>query len=396
MSTFYFDNLNTSLIATGSLSARSLKDRFSDIVNVKDFGALGNGVADDTAAIQAALDVDSGAKMVYLPAGTYKITSALLLNNDNYITGAGRSAVLKSTHNGSVIAGKGVTPASGTNVRRYSGGGENFSIEGPTASLTSSVALDMRGCTMFKWSNILITNIHTGVFQGDGYSSYYNDYYGLDIVDVNTGYKSTTLGNENTVISGGVRSCVVGTTDSDNSHNKYIGLSVEGFTTAHETTSPAAVGINYITSRLESGTTGINLDSSCQDAVIISPYYQSITTPVSDNGANTIRFDNLALKVRRGSSVSCFFKQTINAAIGPIPAGGISQIAFTLTPPSGTSFFSSDSVTVNLPTIWPGTLMAGPLIANGTNTWYLPVYNPTASPVSVNASDYVFFVVKTV
>lgn len=43
-------------------------------VNVKEFGAKGDGVANDTAAIQAAI---ATSKNVYLPAGTYKITSAL-------------------------------------------------------------------------------------------------------------------------------------------------------------------------------------------------------------------------------------------------------------------------------------------------------------------------------
>ncbi len=42
--------------------------------NVKDFGAVGDGVTDDTVAIQAA--IDSG-KSVYFPAGHYKVTATL-------------------------------------------------------------------------------------------------------------------------------------------------------------------------------------------------------------------------------------------------------------------------------------------------------------------------------
>jgi hypothetical protein len=66
---------NLPVTATGSSASRSLKDRFADTVNVKDFGAVGDGVADDTAAIQAA--IDSGAEKVIATKGIYRITNTL-------------------------------------------------------------------------------------------------------------------------------------------------------------------------------------------------------------------------------------------------------------------------------------------------------------------------------
>ncbi|MGH7451063.1 MAG: glycosyl hydrolase family 28-related protein, partial [bacterium] len=46
------------------------------MLNVKDFGAKGDGIADDTTAIQAAIDAlpnDGG--VVFFPSGIYNITS---------------------------------------------------------------------------------------------------------------------------------------------------------------------------------------------------------------------------------------------------------------------------------------------------------------------------------
>lgn len=48
--------------------------------SVLDYGAIGNGIADDTSAIQATLDAAATAgTCIYIPSGTYKTTSALTI-----------------------------------------------------------------------------------------------------------------------------------------------------------------------------------------------------------------------------------------------------------------------------------------------------------------------------
>lgn len=57
----------------------SERDTQTNVINVKQYGALGNGTTDDTSTIQAAINYASGITSfggsVYFPAGTYSITS---------------------------------------------------------------------------------------------------------------------------------------------------------------------------------------------------------------------------------------------------------------------------------------------------------------------------------
>src|SRR5438552_3587176 len=53
-----------------------------EVINVKEFGAKGDGVTDDTTPIQNALNaVPSTGGTVLFPVGTYKISSTLLIQN---------------------------------------------------------------------------------------------------------------------------------------------------------------------------------------------------------------------------------------------------------------------------------------------------------------------------
>jgi hypothetical protein len=61
---------SSTVISTGSTTARTLANRFAEVVNVKDFGATGDGVTDDSIAINAAIAAATG-KVVYFPSGTY-------------------------------------------------------------------------------------------------------------------------------------------------------------------------------------------------------------------------------------------------------------------------------------------------------------------------------------
>lgn len=72
---------------------------YATAVNVKQCcGAVGNGVADDTAAITAAANLGQGA--VFIPAGTYNISSALPMLTSLHYYGVGNATILNGTSAG--------------------------------------------------------------------------------------------------------------------------------------------------------------------------------------------------------------------------------------------------------------------------------------------------------
>lgn len=155
----YFKN------ATG---AASVVGQSSSGVDVKSFGAIGDGVADDAPAIQAALNAvrDAGGGMVTVPYGTYKLTTLPLRIYKNthlrLINGATlvRGDVIKT------MIVNGVADASG-----YNGQG-NIIIEGGI--------WDMRGTGLTSPANCISIGHATNVIIRDAQFKDIPGYHGIE------------------------------------------------------------------------------------------------------------------------------------------------------------------------------------------------------------------------
>ena len=64
-----------------------------DQENARSYGAVGDGVADDTAALQAAIDASVGGRL-RIPAGRYRLTASLLLPSNVIVEGDGDQATV--------------------------------------------------------------------------------------------------------------------------------------------------------------------------------------------------------------------------------------------------------------------------------------------------------------
>lgn len=109
-----------------SFVTRKLQDKIDEQISVRDFGATGDGVTDDTAAIQRAIDqiwpfgysgTQGIRRRLHVPGGTYLISQTLVLPSYCYIMGDGPdSSVIKQTGIGPAIKLKDSLEQTGANL----------------------------------------------------------------------------------------------------------------------------------------------------------------------------------------------------------------------------------------------------------------------------------------
>lgn len=122
------------------------------VFHAMDYGAVGDGVADDTAAINAAITAANaaGGGVVWLPAGTYKVTAAgavaIQLKNNVTLRGASKGRILfgGNTFSGTVIDGQTITTGFKQIVKAPDNGNnvvvESLTIRGVAAASAPNAA----------------------------------------------------------------------------------------------------------------------------------------------------------------------------------------------------------------------------------------------------------------
>lgn len=115
-------------------------------VTPQDYGAVGNGVAHDDAAINAALTAvgNAGGGVVFVPPGTYALASGLVIPADGVrLVGAGRSAtIIKPTAGANYdVISTPIPASSGTaGYTHYHVGVEHLTIDGTSMTGTTAGA----------------------------------------------------------------------------------------------------------------------------------------------------------------------------------------------------------------------------------------------------------------
>lgn len=89
-------NKNFTQTGTGAV-ARTIESKLKDTVSVKDFGAVGDGVVDDSGAFTTAIAAVSDGAEIQVPCGTYLFSSKVTINKHLILRGSGVCSVIKGT-----------------------------------------------------------------------------------------------------------------------------------------------------------------------------------------------------------------------------------------------------------------------------------------------------------
>lgn len=269
------------LNATGAV-ARTQHSKNADVVSVQDFGAIGDGVANDTVAMQAAHDA---AAFVHYPEGTY-LFGGISLRTGAGIIGDGRKrTVLNYNGSGKAIVSK--TPG----ARTYGWYVQDLNL---TDVGTGTVGIELDSVSQSHFMAVEVVGFTTGInvySPTTGYSVY-NRMRDVAASLCVTGFLiNGAQSNENVFDSCRGNACTTAVTVTDSNHNIFHASAFESCTNALVFTATGA-GLTVQNSvslcRFENNTAAIDNGTNCSGLVMLLNYFTSNGGTITDNGTRTV------------------------------------------------------------------------------------------------------------
>ncbi|MCF5283846.1 mannuronan epimerase, partial [Pseudomonas syringae] len=323
------------------------------IFNTKDFGALGDGVTDDTAAIQAAIDAAAaaGGGEVVMGAGTYVVSGGeepsdgcLMLKSNVTLSGAGMGETVIKLADGSDTKVTGIV-RSAYGEETHDFGMKNLTLDGNRDATTgkvdgwfngyipgsdgkdSNVTLDsveIKDCSGYGFDpheqtvNMVIKN---SVSHGNGLDGFVADYLSDSVFENNVAYDNDRHGFN----------VVTSTHDFTLSNNVAYGNGSTGIVVqrgSENIPSPANITI-----------TGGAVYGNAAEGVLIK-----LSSQVSVSGVDIHDNGNAGVRIYGSSGVDIFDNTLSNNALGSAVPEIIIQSYDDTTGVSGKFFSGSDNL----------------------------------------------------
>lgn len=143
-------------------TARTVQDKLRETVSVKDFGAVGDGVANDTAAIQAAIDATPAGETLLFNPGNYRLTAELTIPRPMRLmaTSGGAQLSMATTNTNHIRIGDGTLATRNSRL--------GVTIEGLTFAPASGVTAFTSGACIRVQYGAFVTIEKCDFFGADG------------------------------------------------------------------------------------------------------------------------------------------------------------------------------------------------------------------------------------
>lgn len=276
-------------------TARTLQAKARDVVNVKDFGAVGDGVADDTAAIQAAADYCAANNKTLVGEGSFVISSTISISC-NCALGDASFYVPATTVSPAVRFGPNLNVAIDCKIAELPKVYNSSKTGAGWAGFASAVGIDIANVLSSQITVPRVQGFGIGIDVG-GYetgNAFNNIFIGW-IVNCKTGLKLSNKGiagysNSNTFYGGDIFmsssegvSIITGSygvhCDQTTNNNTFVNVSLEANQNQYQIYLHDSAFNKFITPRLEiSGGGRIAFNSSfsegCQGNIFDNGYSQ--------------------------------------------------------------------------------------------------------------------------
>lgn len=212
-------------------------------VNVKNFGATGNGTTDDYPAIQAAINsVHSG--IIYFPAGTYLVRKGLVVKSNNTVlmgSGKNTASIIVAACNSDIITLNGIRCSvnglaidgngNGKGGRGYNKKGDGIVINGTQSEVSDCIIQNCAGnginAAYVKGNNHSknISNCKIFTCRQAGIMVTSNDMYIKDCEIANN------EGNQQVILAGAnnrMHNCHIWSADQYTANKNTIGVEIRG------------------------------------------------------------------------------------------------------------------------------------------------------------------------
>ncbi|WP_127583439.1 glycosyl hydrolase family 28-related protein [Paenibacillus koleovorans] len=199
-------SITTSKLANGAVTSIKLDPETNGYVNVRSFGAVGDGVKDDSVAIQNAIAAGTnGRKGVFVPAGAYRVSSAQMRNpasTDWWCIRVPSGANLLFEPGAKLV----LAPNAPSNTRVLVVFGANnvtlsgyVEIDGNASAVRAGVNDQLHGLFVSSSQNVLIDSVYVHDCYGD--NIFIGGTEAAPSINVRIGYaRCETAGRKNFVI----------------------------------------------------------------------------------------------------------------------------------------------------------------------------------------------------